>query len=74
MRAATSDQIDANIAALRKPIATLEREARDFALPVVSGDEQAVTLLPTSERKFSRRAFDLTVLDDAKATASAHRI
>lgn len=68
----TSRQIEAQLAAARERIATLDDKARDLSLPAVAGDQQAVTSLASIRVQIQQAEADLAVLADARMSALRH--
>jgi hypothetical protein len=68
--APTSEQIDANISAMRDRIIALEIEADDLAYPAVSGDETAAKAYTRLQSQIRQTKAELSVLQKAKAAAA----
>lgn len=69
-QSATIDQIEAKISGARERLRTLDNEAKELSLPVVSGDEGAVALLMQVNASIRQVTADLAVLNSARLAAA----
>ncbi len=69
LKGPTTAQIEAELAAVREQIATLEAEAGDLSYPAVAGDQEAIASLATIRAQIQQAETDRAVLEDAKKIA-----
>ncbi|MFB6448383.1 hypothetical protein [Bradyrhizobium tunisiense] len=61
-------QLDRQLAAARDRLSELEQDARDLALPAVSGDQDAVASLASANSSIGQIRADLIILERARAS------
>jgi hypothetical protein len=69
MTSASISQIDGKIAEATKLLTALDNEAAELSLPIVEGDQNAVSALADIRRKAAQVRADLTILEHARAGA-----
>lgn len=61
-------QLDRQLAAARERLAVLEQDARDLALPAVSGDQDAITSLASANSSIGQIRAELVILERARVS------